>query len=67
MGVLEVCYLFIFHSKNHLLIFGCTGSSLLRGLFSSCSKQGLLFIVVHGLLISVASLVAEQTGARGLL
>ena len=28
--------------------------------FSSCSKWGLLFIVVHGLLIAVASLVAEH-------
>ena len=28
--------------------------------FSSCSKQGLFFAVVHGLLIAVASLVAEH-------
>ena len=35
-------------------------ASLLRGLFSSCSKKGLLFVVVHGLLTSVASLVAEH-------
>ena len=28
--------------------------------FSSCSKQGLLFVAVHGLLIVVASLVAEH-------
>ena len=28
--------------------------------FSSCSEWGLLFIVVHGLLIAVASLVAEH-------
>ena len=28
--------------------------------FSSCSKQGLLFVVVRGLLIAVASLVAEH-------
>ena len=28
--------------------------------FSSCNEQGLLFIVVHGLLIAVASLVAEH-------
>ena len=31
-----------------------------RGLFSSCSKQRLLFLVVRGLLIVVASLVAEH-------
>ena len=28
--------------------------------FSSCGERGLLFIAVHGLLISVASLVAEH-------
>ena len=28
--------------------------------FSSCGERGLLFIVVHGLLIAVASLVAEH-------
>ena len=31
-----------------------------RGLFSSCSKRGLLFIVVRGLLIAVASVVEEH-------
>ena len=35
--------------------------------FSSCSEQGLLFVVVHGLLIAVASLVVEhRLYARGL-
>ena len=28
--------------------------------FSSCSKQGLLFIAVHGLLVAVVSLVVEH-------
>ena len=28
--------------------------------FSSCGERGLLFIVAHGLLIAVASLVAEH-------
>ena len=28
--------------------------------FSSCGEQGLLFVVVRGLLIAVASLVAEH-------
>ena len=28
--------------------------------FSSCSEWGLLFVTVHGLLIAVASLVAEH-------
>ena len=31
-----------------------------QGLFSSCGEQGLLFVAVHGLLIVVASLVAEH-------
>ena len=31
-----------------------------RGLFSSCGEWGLLFVVVRGLLIAVASLVAEH-------
>ena len=28
--------------------------------FSSCGEQGLLFVVVHGLLIAVAFLVVEH-------
>ena len=35
-------------------LHGCTWA------FSSCGERGLLFIVVHGLLIAVASLVAEH-------
>ena len=31
-----------------------------RGLFSSCGEWGLLFVELHGLLIAVASLVAEH-------
>ena len=27
--------------------------------FSSCAERGLLFVAVHGLLVAVASLVAE--------
>ena len=42
-------------------IFGCVGSLLLHtGFLSSCGERGLLFVVVHGLLIAVASLVAEH-------
>ena len=44
----------------NLFIFGCVGSSLLRVGFSSCSERGLLFVAVRGLLIAVASLVAEH-------
>ena len=39
----------------------CVGSSLLCvRAFPNRGKQGLLFVVVRGLLIAVASLVAEQ-------
>ena len=31
-----------------------------HGLFSGCGERGLLFIAVRGLLIAVASLVAEH-------
>ena len=31
-----------------------------RGLFSSCGERGLLFVAVRGLLIAVASLLAEH-------
>ena len=42
-------------------IFGCVGSPLLPArAFSSCGEQGLLFVVVRGLLIAVASLVVEH-------
>ena len=43
-----------------LFIFGCIGSSCCAQAFSSCDEQGLLFVAVHGLLIAVASLVAEH-------
>ena len=46
-------YLFIY--------FGCVGSLLLcAGFLSSCGERGLLFVVVRGLLIAVASLVVEH-------
>ena len=44
-----------------IIIIGCAGRSLLTQGFSSCREQGLLSLgVVHGLLILVASLVAEH-------
>ena len=44
----------------YLFIYGCVGSLLRAWAFSSCNKQGLLFFVVRGLLIAMASLVAEH-------
>ena len=43
----------------HLFIFGCAGSLLYKGFFSSCGEWGLLF-VVQGLLVVVASIFAEH-------
>ena len=43
-----------------VFVFGCIGSSLLRMGFLICSKRGLLFVLVRGLLIEVASFVAEH-------
>ena len=43
-----------------LFFFACTGSLLLHRLFSSYREQGLLLSWVWGLLIVVASLVAEH-------
>ena len=44
----------------YLFIFGYAVSLLLRRLFSSCNERGLLLAVVFGLLIAVASLVAQH-------
>ena len=41
-------------------IYGYVGSSLLHAAFSSSSERGLLFVVVRGLLIAVASLAVEH-------
>ena len=63
----------IFHSNAHsspcpLIFFFFLINLLLAALglhccmqaFSSCGERGLLFVAVHGLLIAVASLVAEH-------
>ena len=48
-------YLFIY-----LLFLAALGLRYCVQAFSSCGEQGLLFIAVRGLLIAVASLVAEH-------
>ena len=57
---------FLFLINLLIFIFGCIGSSLLCGFFSSCSKQGLLccsmqasLVAEHGLYGPQGSLVAE--------
>ena len=43
-----------------VFIFYCAGSLLLQGLSSSCSDPGSSPFAVRGLLIEVASLIAEH-------
>ena len=43
----------------YLFIFGCTGSYSFTQTFS-CGEWGLLFVVVHGLLIAMISLAVEH-------
>ena len=58
------CFQCSFKTKKKNLfiyfIFGRTWSSLWRQTFSSRGEQGLLFLIVLGLLISVASLIAKH-------
>ena len=69
MDLLDICtslkkQLFIFLNNIHIYIYlfilAALGLRCCTRASSSCSEQGLLFVVVHGLLIAVASLVAEQ-------
>ena len=53
----------IFSYKFYFLVFGFLAALGLRccaRTFSSCSERGLLFVMVRGLLIVVASVVAEH-------
>lgn len=47
--------------KIYLFIYDCAGLYCFAWAFSDCCEWGLLFIKVHGLLISVSSLVAEHS------
>ena len=52
---------FFFFFKFYLFYFWpCWVFVAARGLSSGCSERGLLFVAVRGLLIAVASLVAEH-------
>ena len=54
-------YLFIYLIYFICLLFlAALGLHCYARAFSICVEQGLLFVVVHGLLIAVASLVAEH-------
>ena len=47
---------YIFLNFYLCVYFGCAGSLLLRGLFSSCANEVYSLLVVHGLLIAVVFL-----------
>ena len=56
-------YLFIYFIFKKLFIYlflAALGPHCCTRAFSSCGERGLLFFVVHGFLMAVASLVAEH-------
>ena len=55
MAVMSEFYFILF-----LLFLAALGLRRCVWAFSSCGKQGLLFVAVRGLLTAVASLVAEH-------
>ena len=53
--------MFFFKLSFFFFGFGCVGFlHCCTQAFSSCGEWGLLFVVVHGLLTAVVSLVAEH-------
>ena len=61
---LRVLFRFVFYKFIYLSIclsLAALGLCCCAWAFSSCGKLGLLFVVVHGLLIAVASFVAEHS------
>ena len=64
MVIATFIYLFIYFKIYFIYLFlAALGLRCCAQAFSSCGEQGLLFVVVHRLLIMVASLVAEH-GSR---
>ena len=59
-GLTNALGCFFFFNKFIYLFLAVLGLRCCARAFSSCSKRGLLFVVVRGLLIAVASLVAEH-------
>ena len=58
---MEVPTAFFFFLINFIYLFlAALGLRCCVRAFSSCGKRGLLFVAVRGLLIAVASLVAEH-------
>ena len=56
-------FILLFKNKFIYLFLAALGLRCCTQAFSSCGERGLLFVVVHGLLIAVASLCC---GARAL-
>ena len=57
---LLVIYFILFFSRFIYLFLAALGLCCCMQAFSSCGEWGLLFLAVRGLLIAVASLVAEH-------
>ena len=61
---MPMLWIYIFFSNKFLFLFylflAALGLRCCMRAFSSCGEQGLLFAVARGLLIAVASLVAER-------
>ena len=53
-------FLFFYLINYFYLFLAALGLRCCAWAFSSCGERGLLFVAVHGLLIAVASLVAEH-------
>ena len=58
---IQACFFF----KKHFVLFiylflAASGLHCCTWAFSSCGERGLLFVVVRGLLVAVASVVAEH-------
>ena len=60
MVVKEHSFFFFLINLFIYLFLAALGLHCCARAFSSCGERGLLFVAVHGLLIAVASLVAEH-------
>ena len=56
----EYVVFYLLHHPALFFFLAVLGLCCYARAFSSCGEQGLLLVVVHGLLIAVASLVAEH-------
>ena len=58
-------YIILFNFIYLFIIFGCAGSSLLHGLFSSCGEQRVGLVLVHRRLIVLSCCGAQARGHEG--